>query len=76
MPDRTVWWATFSDTPGEKEHAYGREKKVHMPPELAGIPDYGRKRKKAADGSGRAGASSLSMMIVQGAKTSRPKLNL
>jgi hypothetical protein len=41
MPDRKVWWATFSNVPEVKAQAYGRKKKVPMPPELAGIPDYG-----------------------------------
>ena len=73
MPDRKVWWATFSNVPGLKEQAYGRKKKVPMPPELAGIPNVGRKRKKAADGSAEPSASSLSLMIVRRSKHPRPK---
>ena len=44
MPDRKVWWATFSNVPDVKEQAYGRKNKVPMPPELAGIPDLGSVR--------------------------------
>ncbi len=75
MPGRMVWLATFSNVPGLKEQGYGREKKVPMPPELAGIPDYGRKRKKAADGSAQPSANSLSVMIVRRSKPPRPKLD-
>lgn len=73
MPDRKVWWATFSNVPGLEEEGYGRKRKVPMPPELAGIPEYGRKRKKAADGSAKPSESSLSVMLVHRSKSPRPK---
>jgi hypothetical protein len=74
MPaDRKVWWATFSNVPDLNQQGYGRKKKVPMPPELAGIPEYGRRRKKGADGSATAGAGSLSVMIVRRSKPPRPK---
>ncbi|MBP6783950.1 MAG: hypothetical protein KA152_09200 [Verrucomicrobiales bacterium] len=73
MPDRKVWWATFSNVPGSKEEGYGRKEKVPMPPELAGIPEYGRRRKKAADGSANSSANSLSVMIVRPPKSPRAK---
>jgi hypothetical protein len=73
MPDRKVWWATFSNLPDVKAQAYGRKKKVPMPPELAGMPNYGRKRKKAADGSAKPSAGSLSVMIVRQSKPPRAK---
>ena len=48
MPDRKVWWATFSNVPDVmmNEQVYGRKNKVPMPPELAGIPDYGPAQRK------------------------------
>jgi hypothetical protein len=68
MPDSEVWLGTFSNVPDLKEEGYGRKRKLPMPPELAGILDYGRKRKKAADGSAKAGACSRSVMIVRRSK--------
>jgi len=48
MPDRKVCWATFSNVPdaAKQQQAYSRKNKVPMPPELAGIPDYGPARRK------------------------------
>ena len=43
LPDRKVWWATFTNVPdaAKPRPAYGRKHKVPMLPELAGIPDCG-----------------------------------
>ena len=73
MADRKVWWATFSNVPGAKEQSYGRKKKVPMPPELAGVPDYGRKRKNSADAIAKPSVSSMSVMIVRRSKHPRPE---
>lgn len=73
MPDRKVWWATFSNVPSAQEEGYGRKKKVPMPPELAGIPEYGQRRKRAADDTDKPFPSSLSVMIVQRSKHPRAK---
>lgn len=73
MPDRKLWCASFSNMTSAKEESYERKKKVPMPPELAGIPEYGRRRKGAADDTDKPFPSSLSMMIVWRSKHPRPK---
>jgi len=74
MPDRKVWWATFSNVPGANDEGYGRKKKVPMPPELAGIPEYGGRGKRVGDGRKERSSSSLSVMIVRRSKHPRPKV--
>ena len=48
LPERKVWWATFSNVPDAamQQQAYGRKNKVPMPPELAGIPNDGPTRRE------------------------------
>ena len=73
MPDRKIWWATFSNVPGaaKQQQAYRRKQKVPMPPELAGVPDYGPARRKRATAGEKQPAKSLSLMIVTQSKRPR-----